>query len=191
MQPASLRCMAIFAQGARQGRYHFQYTRARLVTNYDNGRPCNLLQGKIFYHWQHPIRTMHCMESVTMQVQQPHSNIAWINYISAAGTIFIQAVFRSDSSIYYHQKVGKHAFANVLPLHYFATYDILSNSCHINGIFEAIQNLQENINSQVLTKIPLDFLKVLARFATNRCHIIISQHTCLCCNNYVICHLAA
>ena len=50
-----------------------------------------------------------------------------IIYVSTADTIFIKAVFRGNSPIYYRQRIGKQAFANILPLQYFATYGTLLN----------------------------------------------------------------
>ena len=45
-----------------------------------------------------------------------------IIYLSTANTIFIEAVFRGDLPIYYCQRNGKHVFANILSLQYFAMY---------------------------------------------------------------------
>ena len=89
-----------------------------------NGRVCKedfpLLAAYMTYNQLTPCTTG--MESVcacSRYVLMPYELMI---YVSAGDTIFIQAVLRGNSPIYYRQRIGKHAFANSLPLQYFVMY---------------------------------------------------------------------
>ena len=53
-------------------------------------------------------------------------NTTWINYISTAITLSIQAVFRDDLPIYFRQKFCKQVFTNILPHQCFTIYGIVT-----------------------------------------------------------------